>query len=173
MSDDTRHDQSERRDLAEQLAQQRVFLRRTVDGITDTQAASCPTVSQLCLGGILKHVAMVERQWVRFISEGPGAIGGFDPAAMEAYAATFQMRPGDTVERLLTRYDEVAADTEKVLWELASLDVSQPLPEAPWFPPNARWSARQVFLHIIGETAQHSGHADIIRESIDGAKTMG
>ena len=44
---------------------------------------------------------------------------------------------------------------------------------APWFPPGARWSARRVLLHIIAETAQHAGHADIIRESLDGAKTMG
>jgi hypothetical protein len=56
---------------------------------------------------------------------------------------------------------------------LPSLDATQPLPEAPWFEPGARWSARRVMLHIIAETAQHAGHADIIRESLDGAKTMG
>ena len=48
---------------------------------------------------------------------------------------------------------------------------TQPLPKAPWFEENASWSARRVFVHIIAETAQHSGHADIIRESLDGAKT--
>jgi hypothetical protein len=56
---------------------------------------------------------------------------------------------------------------------LPDLDVSHPLPAAPWFPPGARRSARRVFLHIIAETAQHAGHADILRESIDGQKTMG
>jgi hypothetical protein len=56
---------------------------------------------------------------------------------------------------------------------LPSLDDSHPLPEAPWFEPGARWSARRVILHILAETAQHAGHADIIRESLDGAKTMG
>jgi len=56
---------------------------------------------------------------------------------------------------------------------LPLLDASQPLPDAPWFEPGARWSARRVFLHVIAETAQHAGHADIIRESLDGAKTMG
>ena len=55
----------------------------------------------------------------------------------------------------------------------AYLDAAQPLPEAPWFEPGARWSARRVLLHVIAETAQHAGHADIMRESLDGAKTMG
>jgi Protein of unknown function (DUF664) len=53
------------------------------------------------------------------------------------------------------------------------LDASHPLPAAPWNPPGTRWSARRVFLHLIAETSQHAGHADIIRESMDGAKTMG
>jgi hypothetical protein len=44
---------------------------------------------------------------------------------------------------------------------------------APWFEPGARWSVRRALLHVIAETAQHAGHADIIREALDGAKTMG
>ena len=56
---------------------------------------------------------------------------------------------------------------------LPSLDASQPLPEAPWFERGARWSARRVLVHLVAETAQHAGHADIIREAIDGAKSMG
>ena len=52
------------------------------------------------------------------------------------------------------------------------LDVSHPLPVAPWFE-HASWSPRRVLLHVIAETAQHAGHADIIRESLDGSKTMG
>ena len=46
-------------------------------------------------------------------------------------------------------------------------------PPAPWFKPGSRWSARRALLHVLAETAQHAGHADIIRESLDGAKTMG
>ena len=164
----------ERDDLAATLAKQRSFLRQTVQGITDAQASLRPTPSQLCLGGILKHVSSVEQRWMRFILEGPSVLSSaMDAAAMEAHAATFRMLTDDTVESLLAAYDEAAAATEKILYELDSLDVSQPLPSAPWFEPGGRWTARTVFLHVLKETAQHSGHADIIREAIDGAKTMG
>ncbi len=73
----------------------------------------------------------------------------------------------------MTRYDEVAAETDELVRTLPDLDAAQPLPEAPWFERGASWSARRVLLHIIAETAQHAGHADILREAIDGAKTMG
>ena len=63
--------------------------------------------------------------------------------------------------------------TDALVGTLPSLDDGHPLPEAPWFEPGARWSARRALLHIVAETAQHAGHADIVRESIDGQKTMG
>jgi hypothetical protein len=67
----------------------------------------------------------------------------------------------------------VARETDELVATLPDLDASHPLPEAPWFEPGARWSVRHVVLHVIAETAQHAGHAGIIRESLDGAKTMG
>ncbi len=83
------------------------------------------------------------------------------------------MQAGDTLAGLLDEHEKVARLTDEIVAALPDLDSSHPLPEAPWFEPGARWSARQVLLHVIAETAQHSGHADIIRESLDGAKTMG
>jgi hypothetical protein len=74
---------------------------------------------------------------------------------------------------LFASYEEVAARTDALVRTLPDLDADQPLPEAPWFEPGARWSARRVLLHIVAETAQHAGHADILRESLDGAKSMG
>jgi hypothetical protein len=74
---------------------------------------------------------------------------------------------------LLDRDDEGARRTDVLVATLPDLDAAHPLPEAPWFPPGATRSARRVFLHIIAETAQHAGHADIIREAIDGSRTMG
>jgi hypothetical protein len=83
------------------------------------------------------------------------------------------MLEGETLSELLDRYDQVARHTNELVTSLPSLDLSHPLPEAPWYEPGRRWSARRAVLHIIGETAQHAGHADIIREALDGAKTMG
>jgi uncharacterized damage-inducible protein DinB len=163
----------ERADIIETLQGHRRFLRYAVQGLSDEDAAKRTTVSELCLGGLVKHVADVEESWVRFVHEGPSAMSGADEAAMAAREAGFRMLEGETLAGLLAHYEEVAARTDELVATMPSLDVSQPLPEAPWFPPNARRSARRVFLHIATETAHHAGHADILRETLDGQKTMG
>lgn len=164
----------ERADLLASLAKHREFLRHTTRGLTDEQAAQRSTVSSLCLGGLVKHVALTERQWVRFIVEGPSAMT-FDagPESAQMWLDMFNMTEGETLAGLLAQYDRVAAETDELVRSLPDLDASQPLPKAPWFEQGASWSARRVLLHIIAETSQHAGHADIIREAIDGAKSMG
>lgn len=163
----------ERADLLASLAKQRHFMRYPTRGVTDEQAARRTTVSELCLGGLIKHVALTERQWVRFISEGPSAMS-FDPTTIaDTWADAFRMAGGETLGGLLEHYDQVANQTDELVRTLPDLNAAQPLPEAPWFQPGASWSARRVLLHIIAETAQHAGHADIIREALDGAKSMG
>ncbi|MBQ1024947.1 DinB family protein [Micromonospora sp. C95] len=165
---------AERADLLQALRQHRFLLRNTARDLTDQQAAERSTVSELCVGGVIKHVAHTERDWVDFILKGPTAMGNSDdPGAYERHARSFQMLPGETLAGILAAYDEVARRTDDLVGTLPDLDAGQPLPEAPWFEPGARWSARRVLLHIIAETSQHAGHADIIRESIDGAKSMG
>jgi uncharacterized damage-inducible protein DinB len=164
----------ERDDLIESLARHRFFLRNTLRDLTDEQAAQRSTVSELCLGGLIKHVAAIESGWVDFMLEGPSAMAaGADSGSWEDYARQFRMDAGETVAGLLQRYDEVARRTEEVVRSVPDLDADQALPEAPWFEPGARWSARRVLLHILAETSQHAGHADILREAIDGAKSMG
>lgn len=163
----------ERADIIETLRARRRFLRHSVKGLEDQEASRRTTVSELCLGGLIKHVTQVETSWVRFIIDGPSAMAGADEAAMAAHAASFRMIEGETLAGLLARYEEVAARTDELVATIPSLDVRQPLPEAPWFPPKATRSARQVFMHIIAETAQHAGHGDILREALDGQKTMG
>jgi len=165
----------ERADLLESLARHRHFLRLPARGLTDEQAGRRTTASELCLGGLIKHVTSVERGWAAFITEGPSALGDFDDKTEEDFARRadeFRMLPGETLADVLAEYDAVARATDALVVSLPDLDASQPLPKAPWFQPNARWSARRTLLHVIAETAQHAGHADIIRESLDGAQSM-
>ncbi|WP_299535947.1 DinB family protein [uncultured Streptomyces sp.] len=173
---DARPLDGERADLLEALGKQRHFLRFTVRGLDDEQAGRRTTVSELCLGGLIKHVTSVERGWSEFVQHGPSAMGDFDRMTEEDFARRadeFRMLPQDTLEDVLAAYDEVARATDRLVASLPDLGVSHPLPKAPWFEGDARWSARRVFLHIVAETAQHAGHADIVREALDGAKSMG
>jgi uncharacterized damage-inducible protein DinB len=166
----------ERADLLAALAKQRHFLRFTTRDLTDEQARQHTTVSQLCLGGLIKHVTAVEQGWADFIRQGPSALGGVSDMTEADYARRadeFRLLPGETLAGVLGRYAEVSRGTDDLIARLPDLNAAHPLPEAPWFPPGERWSARRVLLHVIAETAQHAGHADIIRESLDGAKSMG
>jgi uncharacterized damage-inducible protein DinB len=165
----------ERADLLAELAKARHFLRFTARDLTDEQAGMRTTASELCLGGLIKHVTSCERNWVDFILEGPSAMGDFTQMTEEDFARRadeFRMLPGDTLAGVLDAYAEVARRTDELVPALPGLDAVHELPKAPW-NTETHWSIRRVLLHIIGETAQHAGHADIIRESLDGAKSMG
>jgi hypothetical protein len=163
----------ERADLLDSLGRHRYFLAHTVQGLDDEQARLRPTVSALTPGGLIKHVAATERMWVDFVLAGPSAFPAFDESTAASWAAEFTMLPEETLDGLLAGYAEVAGRTDDLVRTLPDLDAAHPLPEAPWFTPGAHRSARRVFLHLIAETAQHAGHADILRETIDGQKTMG
>jgi uncharacterized damage-inducible protein DinB len=169
-------DTGERADLLAALAAHRHFLRFTTRDLTDEQARQRTTASELSLGGLIKHVTAAERGWVNFIEKGPAALRGVSEMTEDDWArraGEFRMLPGETLAGLLAGYAEAARRTDDLVATLPDLDAAHPLPEAPWFPPGEHRSARRVLLHIIAETAQHAGHADIIRESLDGAKSMG
>ncbi|MGW3602068.1 DinB family protein [Micromonospora sp. NPDC005161] len=158
----------ERADLLQTLRRHRGFLLHTVDGLTDEQASTCSTVSELCLGGLIKHVAGTEQRWMLF------AVGGAEAMQREEidWAGQFRMTQGETLAGLVERFRQVADQTDELMATL-DLDAAHPLPQAPWFEPGASWTVRRVLLHLIAETSQHAGHADILREAIDGTKTMG
>ncbi|WP_328377361.1 DinB family protein [Streptomyces sp. NBC_01020] len=163
-------------DLLEALAKQRHFLRFTTRDLTDEQAGLRTTASELCLGGLIKHVTAVEQGWAAFILEGPSSMPDFTKMTEADFARRadqFKMLPGETLAGVLAEYADVARRTDELVAKLADLNASHPLPKAPWFEADAQWSARRVVLHIIAETAQHAGHADIIRETLDGGKSMG
>ncbi|WP_405564554.1 DinB family protein [Streptomyces phaeochromogenes] len=179
---------AERADLIAALATARAALTNTVRGLSDEQAGERPTASALCLGGLIKHVASIEEGWLRFVVDGPSALrhdlpDGVTWADIAAGTARefpqwmidhqndFLMLPGETLAGIVERYEQVAAHSEKVIVSLPDLSVTHPLPEAPWHEPGAVRSVRRVLTHVIAETAQHAGHADILRETLDGQKS--
>ena len=79
-----------------------------------------------------------------------------------------------------TRFGDVnlvkgdASCTAEIVYTIArelGVDITQPLAEAPWQEPGGVRSVRRVLMHVIAETAQHAGHADILRETLDGQKS--
>lgn len=169
-------DAAERADLLAMLEESRHFLRFTTRDLTDDQARLRTTASELCLGGLIKHVTLVERSWASFITRGPSAMGDVATMTEEDFtrrSEQFRLLPDETLDGVLADYAAAARRTDDLVRALPDLNAAQPLPSAPWFPVGGRWSARRVLLHIVAETAQHAGHADIIRESLDGAKSMG
>ncbi|MET9388600.1 DinB family protein [Streptomyces sp. NPDC002928] len=154
----------ERGALLSFLAEQRGGIRRAVLGLTEEQASSRPSASELSLSGLLKHVAEVEQSWIARAKGEPPAVKRDESNWHEC----FVLVEGETVAAQLAYWDEVAAETEEFLRSVPSLDDTFALPSDPWFPPEGRVSMRWVALHLIRETARHAGHADIIRESLDG-----
>lgn len=142
-------------------------------GLTDEQARSAPSASALSIGGLIKHVTGMQRTWMARVAAAPDAPPK-DPRPFEdrsaEHADQFVMLPGETLDGLLEAF--TAQNSESLrLAETADLDAAVPVPrDAPWFPSDvAAWSVRWVFLHVINELARHAGHADMVRESIDGA----
>ncbi|MGC9381179.1 DinB family protein [Streptomyces sp. MH13] len=155
----------ERGALLSFLAEQRDGIRRSVLGLTDEQAASRPSASELSLAGLVKHVAEVEQGWIARAKQEPPAVARDESNWHEC----FVLVGDETVASQLAYWEEVAAGTEAFVRSVPSLDDTFPLPNDPWFPPDERVSMRWLCLHLIRETARHAGHADIIRESLDGA----
>ncbi|MEU6219967.1 DinB family protein [Streptomyces sp. NPDC047022] len=154
----------ERGALLSFLEEQRGGVRRALLGLTEEQAGSRPSASELSLSGLLKHVAEVEQNWLARAKGEPPAIERNEANWHEC----FQLMGDETVESQLAYWQKVADETEAFIRSVPSLDDTFALPNDPWFPPDERVSMRWVMLHLIRETARHAGHADIIRESLDG-----
>jgi uncharacterized damage-inducible protein DinB len=159
----------ERDGLLSYLAQQRHVLRIAAHGLTDEQARLMPCQSSLSIGGLVKHVAKTERGWMDTVQQrrSPGSL----EERTAQYLADFQLAGEETLAGVLDGYEETAARTEEIISGIPDLGQPVPVPkDVPWFPDDIEaWSVRWVLLHLIQETARHAGHADIIREHIDGA----
>ncbi|GGT38065.1 DinB family protein [Streptomyces purpureus] len=143
---------------------QRGAVRRSVLGLTEEQAASRPSASELSLSGLVKHVAEVELNWLRMAQRRPNEKARTE----ETWGDSFRLVDGETVPETLAFWDDVAKQTEAFIRSVPSLDDTFPLPPAPWFPKDGAVSMRWLMMHLVEEIARHAGHADIIRESLDG-----
>jgi uncharacterized damage-inducible protein DinB len=155
----------ERDALLAYLAQMRLVMTLTAHGLTDEQARATPSASPLSVGGLIKHVASTERGWLDVVQQLPPSGGESE------YVDNFRIAEGETLDDVLAEYRRVAARTEQIVEGVADLGQAVPVPQGvPWFPQDVdAWSVRWVLLHLIQETARHAGHADIVRESVDGA----
>jgi uncharacterized damage-inducible protein DinB len=142
-------------------------------GLTDEQARSAPSASALSIGGLIKHTTAMQRTWMARVAAAPDAPPK-DPRPFDEIAKEFGdqhvMRADETLDGLLHAFQAESAKSLR-LAETADLDAAVPVPQdIPWFPKNQEpWSVRWVILHVINELARHAGHADIVREAIDGA----
>ena len=158
----------EREALVAYLAQQRYLVRLAAFKLSDEQARATPTSSALSVGGIIKHLTSVERFWMDVVKQRV-KLPGLDAA--EEYHDFFHLKPGESLVSVLEDYSAAQSETEEIVASIGDLAQAIPVDHTvPWFPGDVdSWSLRWVLLHLIEETARHAGHADLIREAVDGA----
>ncbi|MEV6166300.1 DinB family protein [Streptomyces sp. NPDC052052] len=158
----------EREDLLALVADQRTNFLYTVTGVSEPQARIRTTVSELTLGGLVKHLCTVQRTWLAVVDgTAPSEVrwADLDPDGS-------RMTEGETLTGLLDSFHAAAAEFDRTVQQEPDLDRVVTLPRYPWSPPEPiTWTVRHVLLHVFREIAHHSGHADIIREALDGAST--
>lgn len=151
------------------LDQQLGALRASIVGLTDEQARLRPCRSALSLGGLLKHVTYGMRGATKRLTDAVPAATSIDQAAYAAYMGSFALTDDETAEAILADFDAVRIE---YVTAVRATDPDAPTvePPSPWFGiHDARAAnARYYLLHQIEEMARHAGHADIIREQIDG-----
>jgi uncharacterized damage-inducible protein DinB len=154
---------SEHDELLHMLDDQRRVFRIAMRGLSEADARKRVTVSELTLGGLLKHLTWCERTYTHILTEQPGVPEGMLDTGQYVWE-------GGSFEDLLAAYAEAARATDEAV-RATELDRLVPLPPVPWNPAPAPWTVRRIVLHVLRETAQHAGHADILRETLDGAST--
>jgi uncharacterized damage-inducible protein DinB len=135
------------------------------DGLTREQLNQPISSSSLTIGGLLNHLALVEDWWfgVRFAGEPerePWAGVDWDADPDWEFRTAAELDP----DQLRQRYRDACVRSRQIVADAADLDQLSALAGAD----DARWDLRWILLHMLEETARHVGHADLLRESIDG-----
>jgi uncharacterized damage-inducible protein DinB len=154
---------TERAGLREFLDYQREALIDRLQGLSDEQARMTPTASSLSLLSLIKHSAIWERRWFQVIVAGRSFPDEWPEVQSDEVDPTFRLADEDTVESVVGDYREQIAVSNEIL---GAFDLDAPCAWPEMADQNLRW----VALHMIEETAHHAGHADIIRETIDGTR---
>lgn len=152
--------------LTNYIDQQLAALRASVHGLTETEARATPCRSSLSLAALLKHVAYGMRGYVAQLAGSPTSL---DEQAYGAYLASLEVDDDESMSELLAEFDAARA---ALLAALATVDPDRDViaPPAPWhgITDSRPAKARYDVVHILEEVARHAGHADIIREQLDG-----
>lgn len=135
----------------------RDIVKRKLAGLTDEQIRRRLVSSQTTLGGLVKHLSVVEREWFQVVLAGRP-----DDDLEQPPEDAWTLGHGDTVESLLAGYERACTTSRRVASNF-SLDDCVPHPRM------RQVSLRWIFVHMIEESARHAGHADILREQTDGA----
>jgi Protein of unknown function (DUF664) len=123
----------ERELLLAYIAQQRDGIRYAAYGLTEAQARLTPAASALSLGGLIKHVAAMERGWIDLVLPRQRQTSRHEAAAHDEEG--FRLRPTETLADVLAAYATVARDTEAVVRAIPDLNQAVPVPKGvPWFP---------------------------------------
>jgi uncharacterized damage-inducible protein DinB len=156
----------EREQLAAYLDLQRATVLRKTEGLDAEQMAHRLPTSSLTLAGLLNHLALVEDSWFgeRFLGLPEHELwAGVDWDADPDWE--FRTALDTSPDELRQRYEDACARSREVVAGAESLDQ---LSVGTSRRSGARWDLRWVLLHMIEETARHAGHADLLREAIDG-----
>ena len=145
-------------------------LRWKCAGLTQEQLAKALPPSDLTLGGMMKHLALVESDWFEDTFLGGSPMPPFDTVDWDADRDwEWHTARDDTPEELFALFDEAVRRADAVINDaLAGLGLdaeSQKQDRCEGTP----FSLRRIVVHMIEEYARHNGHADLIRQSIDGA----
>lgn len=164
----TRQVTTENDALAAFAANQIRQIARTLQGVTNDQIRQTPTAGVMSLASLARHCLYVGNE---------GLLTSLDPDRQKTHGVGNHAagEPGpagvldqDTAQSLMAELEDLATWVETVL-STVDMDRRVPVPQVPWFPKDIdSWPARWVALHYIEEYARHAGHADILRESMDG-----
>lgn len=157
------------------FAQQQVEqVATTLHGLSPEQLRQVPSASGMSLGALSRHVLLMAETAARTIAAAPEA-GSAPDRAPERYQAEGGLAPEaareeDTAESLTELLQAAGQDLADAIRGTGP-ETRGPVPDQPWFEGRTSWSMRWYALHLVEENARHAGHADILRESIDGRTT--